>query len=253
MSRADPPLYEAAPATATDAVRLGLPLRPTSWTLLDTLWAVIGSVVLANIVAVVLLLSGLSLDSGWILLAVATPWVALVGWPIFATRARGNGPVIDLGLRLQRRDLLRGLGGGAAAFGMGLLAGLITVSLLGEFDSAAAREAEELAESAGPGVLVIFALMVVIGAPIAEELTFRGLLWSGLAKRGVRPWLAIAFTSAAFALLHFEPERLLVLLTIGAVLGTVRWLTGSLGACIIAHAVNNAPGALGILALGLAA
>jgi membrane protease YdiL (CAAX protease family) len=94
--------------------------------------------------------------------------------------------------------------------------------------------------------------MVVVGAPIAEELTFRGLLWSGLAKRGVRPWVAVLVSAAAFALIHFEPERLFVLLVIGSVLGAVRWITGSVGACIVAHAVNNAPGAIGILALGLA-
>jgi len=124
---------------------------------------------------------------------------------------------------------------------------------LGEFDSAAAREAQDLADSAGPWVLVLFAVMVVVGAPIAEELTFRGLLWSGLAKRGIRPWVSVLVSAGAFALIHFEPERLLVLLAIGSVLGGVRWLTGSLGACMVAHAVNNAPGALGILALGLAA
>lgn len=252
MSRANPPLYAAAPVTVTDAVRLGIPLRPTTWSVWDALWAIMGSIVIANAVALVLLAAGLSLDSGWILAAVAAPWIALAGWPILATRWRGNGPTVDLGLRLRRTDLLRGLAGGAAAFGAGLLASAITVSLLGEFDSAASREAQDLADSAGPWVLVLFAIMVVVGAPIAEELTFRGLLWSGLAKRGVRPWVSVVVSAGAFALIHFEPERLLVLLAIGSVLGGVRWLTGSLGACMVAHAVNNAPGALGILALGFA-
>lgn len=252
MPRADPPLYAAAPATLTDAVRLGIPLRPTAWSVWDALWAILGSIVIANAVAVLLLIAGAGLDSGWILLALAAPWIALAGWPILVTRRRGNGAVVDLGLRLRRSDLLRGLAGGAAAFGAGLLASAITVSLLGEFDSAASQQAQDLADSSGPWVLVLFAVMVVVGAPFAEELTFRGLLWSGLAKRGVRPWISVLVSAAAFALIHFEPERVLVLLAIGAVLGAVRWLTGSLGACIVAHAVNNAPGALGILALGLA-
>lgn len=251
MPRADPPLYPAAPVTVPDAVRFGLPLRPTSWTVWDALWAMIGSVVLANVVALLLLVAGQSLDSAWILLAVATPWIAMAGWPILVTKRRGNGPVIDLGLRLTWPDVGRGILGGIAAFAAGIAAGVVTIQLLGEFDSAAGDQAQELAESSGPWVLLIFALMVVIGAPIAEELTFRGLLWSGLAKRGARPWVAVVVSTIAFALLHFEPERLLVLLAIGAVLGLLRWITGSVGACIVAHAVNNAPGALGILALGL--
>jgi membrane protease YdiL (CAAX protease family) len=252
VSRADPPLYAAAPAPLSDAVRLGLPLRPTAWSVWDALWAILGSIVLGTLVAFGLLLAGRDLNSGWILVAVAAPWIALAGWPLLVTLRRGNGPVVDLGLRWRWPDVGWGLLGGVAAFGAGLLASLLTIALIGDFDSAAGDQAQELADTSGPIVLLLFALMVIIGAPIAEELTFRGLLWSGLAKRGVRPWIAVLVSAAAFALIHFEPERLLVLLAIGSVLGLVRWFTGSMGACIVAHAVNNAPGALGILVLGLA-
>lgn len=252
MASADPPLYAAAPATVVDAVRLGLPLRPTSWTVWDALWTTLASVVLANVAALGLLLAGRDLESGWILVALAAPWVALAGWPIVVTMRRGNGPAVDLGLRFGWADVGRGLAGGAAAFGAGLLATVITINLIGDFGSAAGEQAEELAQTSSGLVLLVFAIMVVVGAPIAEELTFRGLLWSGLAKRGVRPWVAVLVSAAAFALIHFEPERLFVLLVIGSVLGAVRWITGSVGACIVAHAVNNAPGAIGILALGLA-
>ncbi len=252
MPRSDPPLYPACPAAAIDAAALGVPLRTTSWTAWDALWAVLGSVVIANVVALVVLLLGQSLDSGWLLLTVAAPWIAMAGWPLLATARRGNGAQIDLGLQLRIPDALGGLAGGAAAFGAGILVGLISVWLFGDFTSAAGEEAEELAASNGFGVLLIFALMVVIGAPIAEELAFRGLLWSGLAKRGVPPWLTVVVSAAAFAAMHLEPKRFLLLFTIGVVLGIVRWRTGSLGACIIAHAVNNFPGALGILALSAA-
>ncbi len=260
MPRRDPPLYATCPAAAIDAVRLGLPLRTTRWGAWDALWAILGSIVIANAVAIVLIVltgastssgSGLDLSSGWILLTIAAPWIALAGWPILATRRRGNGAVVDLGLRFGKSDVLAGLAGGAAAFGVGLAAGLLTAALVGDFSSAAGDQAQELADASGPAVLIVFALMVAVGAPVAEELTFRGLLWSGLAKRGARPWVAIAVSAVAFALLHFEPARLLVLLSIGAVLGVIRWRTGSVGACIVAHGVNNLPGALGILALGL--
>ena len=72
--------------------------------------------------------------------------------------------------------------------------------------------------------------------------------WSG---RGLAPWLTVTLTTAAFAVFHFEPTRLLVLVVIGAVLGYVRAADRrSLGASIVTHAVNNLPGALGLLLLG---
>lgn len=230
-------------------MRLGIPLQPTSWRALDALWAMLLAVGIANAIAALLLIAGLSLSSPWFLATVAAPWLALGGWPLWVTRRRGNGAAIDLGLRLQVPDLLRGLAGGAAVFAAGLVAGLVTVQISGDFSSAAADEAQNLADTGGLPFLVLLALMVAVGAPFAEELTFRGLLWSGLAKRGARPWIAVAVSAVAFAVMHFEPQRLLVLVTIGAGLGIVRWRTGSLGACIVAHAVNNLPGAIGILLL----
>jgi len=209
-----------------------------------------GAFVVANVVALVLVALGVGLDGGAFLLTVIAPWLSLAGWPLWATRRRGNGAAIDLGLRLRAIDLGYGLLGGLAALAAGIVAGLITASVLGDFTSAAGDEALSLAETSSPAVLVIFALMVVLGAPIAEELTFRGLLWSGLSKGGRPVWVSIAVSTGAFALMHFEPVRLLVLVAIGGVLGIVRWRTASLGACIVAHAVNNLPGALGILALG---
>ena len=65
--------------------------------------------------------------------------------------------------------------------------------------------------------------------------------------------LTVLISAVAFSLLHFEPRRLLVLLAIGIVLGVVRWRTRSLGAAIVAHGVNNLPGALGIVALAAGA
>jgi len=196
-----------------------------------------------------MLAAGVDLTGPWVLVTVLLPWIALAGWPIWVTRRRGNGAEVDLGWRFQSSDVLKGLIGGVAAFGAAIISGLVSVWLFGDFSSAAGDQAAELAQRSGPAVLVLFAIMVAIGAPIAEELTFRGLLWSGLAKRGSAAWVPIAVSSLAFAAIHFEPQRLLVLASVGAVLGVVRWRTGSLGACVIAHGVNNLPGALGILAL----
>jgi hypothetical protein len=126
---------------------------------------------------------------------------------------------------------------------------VISVQLFGDFSAAAADEAEKLADNGSLLTLLILAVLVVVGAPIAEELTFRGLLWAGLAKRRAADWVCVLVTAAAFALIHFEPKRVLVLFTIGVVLGVVRLKSQSVGASMIAHGVNNLPPALGLLAL----
>ena len=90
----------------------------------------------------------------------------------------------------------------------------------------------------------------MFGAPVVEELAFRGLLFNSLRKRGLGVAWTLVISSVAFALIHFEPTRLLVLVALGFVLGIVRWRTGSLLACMITHAMINAPAGL-VLALGM--
>jgi membrane protease YdiL (CAAX protease family) len=127
---------------------------------------------------------------------------------------------------------------------------LISTAIFGTFDSAAGEAAREIVTEGNQLTVVAFALMLMVGAPIAEELAFRGLLFAGLRKRGVRPVLTVVITAVAFALFHFEPMRLGILIVIGLVLGVARARSGSLGVSIVAHAVNNAPGAVFII-LGL--
>jgi membrane protease YdiL (CAAX protease family) len=249
MARPSPALYPDCPATAVEAARVGLPLRPTTWSAWDALWAMLGSFVIGAAAGAVFFALGAGPASGWLLLAIALPWVAMAGWPLFVTRRRGNGPVVDLGLRFDGRSVGHGVLGGLASLAVALVLTFVSVALFGPFSSSAGDTAVELAQENGPAVMLVFAVMVTVGAPFAEELTFRGLLWSGLAKRGVAEWVAVLVSAAAFALLHFEPQRLLLLFGVGVVLGLVRWRTRSLGACIVAHGVNNLPGALGIFAL----
>lgn len=185
-----------------------------------------------------------------LLVGLLAPWLVLAGWPVLATRTRGNGPVIDLGLRMTWRDVGWGLLGGLVALVLGTLAGALTVALFGEFSSAAGDVAQELADNGERAALVAFAVAVAVGAPVVEELAFRGMVFASLARRGVLPWVNVLVTAGAFALFHFEPKRILVLLVIGGVLSVLRWRTRALGASIVAHAVNNLPGALFLLTLG---
>jgi membrane protease YdiL (CAAX protease family) len=186
-----------------------------------------------------------------ILIGMLAPWIMLAGWPVIATRVRGNGPVIDLGIRLTWRDVGIGVvGGGASLVVATILAGL-SVLIFGDFTSAAGDVAAELTDAASRPMIVLFAFMLAFGAPVVEELAFRGLVFAGLRKHGFSPVITIALSALVFALFHFEPARMLVLGGVGLVLGYLRWRTGSLGACMVAHCVNNLPAAV-LVAAGLA-
>ena len=100
-------------------------------------------------------------------------------------------------------------------------------------------------------VLVIFVLLAMFGAPIVEEIAFRGMLYGALAKARINEHLVVVITALVFALFHFEPKRFIILFAIGLILGEVRRRTGSTSAAIVAHVVNNTPAALFILVTAL--
>ena len=82
------------------------------------------------------------------------------------------------------------------------------------------------------------ALAVVVVAPIAEELLFRGLLQGSLEKR-LGNWAGLAITALAFGFLHGR-LRLMPVTLLGILMGYAVMRTNSLFAGIVAHTVNNA-------------
>lgn len=250
MQHTPPADYPGCPVTVLTAEESGRTLRSPRWGLWDSWIMLGGAIILAAIVTLVLH----ALDAPvalLLLLGTLAPWVALAGWPILVTRRRGNGAVIDLGIRLTWRDVGIGLVGGVISLAVAAaLAGLSTL-LFGEFTSSAGDVAAELTEAAGRPVVVLFAFLLAFGAPVVEELAFRGLVFAGLRKHGFSPAVTIALSALIFALFHLEPARILVVGGVGLVLGFLRWRTGSLGAGIVAHCVNNLPAAV-LVAAGLA-
>lgn len=85
--------------------------------------------------------------------------------------------------------------------------------------------------------------VVVVVAPLAEEVLFRGLFLPLCARR-MPVGLAIAVTSIAFGASHGALWMLPPLGLFGALLGFLAWRTRSLFACWIAHAAFNLVGYL---------
>ena len=247
MTRELPPAdYPGCPVTVAQAVALGQELRVPRWGLWDVFWAAIASIVLAAVAAVVLVVTDAP-TGAQVLVGVAVPWLALAGWPVVVTAWRGNGPRIDLGLRLTWSDAGWGALGGILSLVLAAIAAAITTIFVPDLTSSAADAANELLATSSRLSIVVFALMVMVGAPIVEELFFRGLFFAALRKRGVGTVVTILITGIVFAGFHFEPTRLFVLLPTGLVLGWVRAKTGSTGASMLTHGLVNAPGALMLL------
>jgi tetratricopeptide (TPR) repeat protein/membrane protease YdiL (CAAX protease family) len=81
-------------------------------------------------------------------------------------------------------------------------------------------------------------LCVVVVAPVAEEVLFRGLIYGALEGR-VRIVGAILGSAFIFALVHLQVVHFAPILFLGVVLGWARWKTGSLGLPILLHILNN--------------
>lgn len=87
-----------------------------------------------------------------------------------------------------------------------------------------------------PGLVVA----VVILAPAAEELIFRGFCLGGLAPFG--GLAAITVSSLLFAAIHLQYDAvdMLGVLLLGALFGAARWHTGSTVLAFGLHAIHNA-------------
>lgn len=88
------------------------------------------------------------------------------------------------------------------------------------------------------GIVLAF-LTVVIAAPLAEEIIFRGLLHR-LFSRMWGIWPATAISALIFGIVHGEPWYLFGLIGVGIVLAIVYEATGSVLACWVTHMVHNA-------------
>lgn len=156
-------------------------------------------------------------------------WAGLLGVPLVATRLRGNGAVIDLGWWMQARDVPLGLLIGVAA--QLLLVPLLTLPLIwltGVTQDDIDGPARDLADKAhGAGVLVLV-LVVGVGAPLAEEVFYRGMVQRTL-TRHLPIWPSMVIVAIVFAASHGEPVLFPALTGFGLLLSYLAHRTGRLG------------------------
>jgi membrane protease YdiL (CAAX protease family) len=107
---------------------------------------------------------------------------------------------------------------------------------------------ETLREPAPVGKTLLV-LAICVGAPIFEELAFRGYVWHHL-ERIAPGWVVWIGSSVVFAAYHVDPVQSPSLLPTALFLGFLRWQSGSIGPCILAHFVNNALATVALLTAG---
>ena len=87
------------------------------------------------------------------------------------------------------------------------------------------------------GFVVAFIIIVIL-APVGEEMLFRGFLYPGFRKRfGVAKGMLL--TSMIFALFHFYPLLYAPMFIIGMVLVVLYEYRGTLAPSIMLHSLNN--------------
>ena len=111
----------------------------------------------------------------------------------------------------------------------------LALSLLPEAWMAAYNADMSVLTSTG---LNTFLTMAVLG-PLAEELTFRGVIQTRL-ERAMPPWLALVLQAAIFGLVHGTPIQMVYAFLMGLAFGFLRRRTGSILPGFAAHAAFNA-------------
>lgn len=186
--------------------------------------------------AALLLGSGeLTLVGSVVLLVSTQVAMLLVSWLLvlrpnaLAALPRFPGPDASRAVRM-------GLGWGVVAWLGASLASAAVVAILEALGlDVAPQAAEQALAVVEPWVAV---LAIVVLAPIAEELFFRGVVFNAfLRERG--PRLASIGSAALFAGIHLSIVALLPILLLGLALAWVYHRTGNLLAPIVMHAVVN--------------
>lgn len=212
------------PVAVGALVSLAVPLVASRWLLrpfADHDWPIVAYVAVAG------------------LLAYGPP---LVFWRYASRRWGRNTPAADVGLSFRPVDL----GWGPLTW-LACLAGQTVVALLVvTFHVPFQSNTESIsALRDNRGFVIAMLLLSVIVAPFVEEIVFRGLVLRGFLSR----WpvgVAVGVQGVLFGMAHFAPERgmrniglLLILGTVGVVLGVSAYLLRRLAPTIIAHALIN--------------
>jgi membrane protease YdiL (CAAX protease family) len=171
-------------------------------------------------------------------------WNGALVWLVYMFAKRRGGSWASLGWRRPWEGeswsgwRLAGLvvGGYVSMWGVVALYNLLISALGVDFLQPDQQIQDEIFDETW--LIVLMGLAVVIGAPLSEELFFRGFLYAGLRRRiwALPPAL---LTGTVFSMAHLQFGLIIPFTLIGAVLSIVYERTGSIWGNIALHFVFN--------------
>lgn len=227
------------------------------WGMGDAFGGVVLSLALSMVVAVVAF-TALSDDDGelgdlplWGTTLLQVPlWVALLGVPLAATHLKGRRSLrLDFGWSMRWVDIPLGV-----VLGLGLQLGIgIVVQLvypvLGIDLDRVGESASDLTGRAGNAAgVALVVLIAAVGAPLFEELFYRGLFLRAVQRR-LGDAVAVVLPALVFALVHFQPYDFFALVLFGVAMGMLTLRSGRLGPAIWAHVAFNGTALVSLLYL----
>lgn len=183
----------------------------------------------------------------WLLLVLQIPqWSLLLAAAYAATRLLGGGMRRDLLLQARPADAAIGFAAGAVTqFVLIPLLYALLFIFIGEQDiSSEARRVTDLAS--GPSIALLI-ILTVIGAPLVEEIFFRGFFMGAFDRRFGRA-TAVIVSSLVFGLVHFQPLQFPALVMFGVVAALLVYRFQRLGPAIFAHVAFNLSAVVALLA-----
>ena len=227
--------------------QLGSPIRIFAvWSLTYLFANVCGSVVISA-----LGYGAVEVVPTWVLaLSALTLWGPFVGVLFWTSKHRGSGNIVqDFSLSFQAKDLW-GVPLGIAC--QLLLVVLVTLPFQWLFPSlfnseAVEKRANDLFDAAHGAWIVLLVVIVVICAPLVEEIVYRGFIQHNLGVAyGAR--ISVLLASFWFAAVHLQLAEFPGLFAFALVLGVCFSRTKRLGLSIVTHISFNAT-ALTVMAL----
>lgn len=215
------------------------PPKGGAWSPLTVFWGVLAVLGVTLVGAVVLAAVDPDMNEETFGLIVQALFaIALFAVPLLLISGSGEVLASPARLGLRRFNVARGIGWTLAAYG-GFFVFLVIYGLILQPDPQ--EIIEEIQEERETLKLVALGLLVVLAAPISEEVFFRGFLFGGLRGR-FSFWPAALISGILFGLVHLPggPLQVPPLAVFGVLLAWLYERTGSLGPPILMHMIQNA-------------
>jgi uncharacterized protein len=195
---------------------------------------IVGVIVASGIVAIPFALAGSDLDSGgFIIVGTIVQDLMMIAAAYFVTADLGRPTGRTFGLRPFRSSALGWIFAALVAY-------LVLTSVYTVLVDPPSEQLPSGLEDADQDVLLALAtgVLLILVAPFAEELFFRGFLYQAFRNSfGVLPGALLS--ALIFGAIHFEFFKLVQLAILGVILALLFEKTKSLWPPIILHAVNN--------------